>query len=180
MLAWSNFLRRAKAQLRVILVAQMIKKLKWISSGRLVVPTIYTRLFLNCSQIVPGNELQNSVANFDERKLLPIPLCFVRSCQTIRYRKNLPNSRCPNSVIVGITGNQGASVANAFLSDSNRRIRATTRDPSKPSAQEWASKGIELVQGDMDDVVSLEISFVGATAIFAMTDCKQFSCVNFI
>ncbi|CAG5178344.1 uncharacterized protein ALTATR162_LOCUS8653 [Alternaria atra] len=73
-------------------------------------------------------------------------------------------------VVVGITGNQGGSVADAFLSDSSWRIRAITRDPSKPSAKEWASRGVELVQGDMDDVASLTKAFTGATAIFAMTD----------
>jgi hypothetical protein len=73
-------------------------------------------------------------------------------------------------VVVGITGNQGGSVADAFLADKNWKIRAITRDTSKPSAQEWASKGVELVEGDMDDVTSLEKAFTGATAIFAMTD----------
>ena len=73
-------------------------------------------------------------------------------------------------VIVGITGNQGGSVADAFLPDKSWRIRAITRDPSKASAQEWASKGVELVQGDMDDIPSLTHAFAGATAIFAMTD----------
>lgn len=73
-------------------------------------------------------------------------------------------------VVIGITGNQGGSVADAFLADKNWRIRAITRDPSKPSAHEWASRGVELVQGDIDDIDSLTAAFTGAQAIFAMTD----------
>ena len=73
-------------------------------------------------------------------------------------------------VVTGITGNQGSSVANTFLTDPSWRVRAITRDPSKLSAQEWASRGVELVRGDMDDVNSLYKAFTGAHAIFAMTD----------
>lgn len=73
-------------------------------------------------------------------------------------------------VVVGITGNQGGSVADSFLADANWRVRATTRDPSKPAAQEWAARGVELVAADQDDVDSLTKAFTGAHAIFAMTD----------
>ncbi|KAK3689368.1 hypothetical protein B0T22DRAFT_376562 [Podospora appendiculata] len=76
-------------------------------------------------------------------------------------------------VIVGITGNQGGSVADAFLSpppSTQWRIRAITRDPSKPSTQAWAARGVELVQADLDDIPSLTSAFTGAHAIFAMTD----------
>lgn len=73
-------------------------------------------------------------------------------------------------VVIGITGNQGGSVADAFLTDENWRIRAVTRGPSKPAAQKWAARGVELVRGDLDDVKSLVAAFTGAQAIFAMTD----------
>lgn len=73
-------------------------------------------------------------------------------------------------VVVGITGNQGGSVAESFLTDNNWRVRAITRDPSKPAAQEWAARGVELVAADQDDVDSLKKAFTGAHAIFAMTD----------
>lgn len=73
-------------------------------------------------------------------------------------------------VVVGITGNQGGSVADAFLTDDDWRVRAITRDPSKPVAQEWKSRGVELVAADQDDVESLTKAFTGAHAIFAMTD----------
>ncbi|EKG18554.1 NmrA-like protein [Macrophomina phaseolina MS6] len=73
-------------------------------------------------------------------------------------------------VVIGITGNQGGSVADAFLNDKNWRIRAVTRDPSKASAQEWAARGVEVVRADLDDVPSLTEAFTGAHAVFAMTD----------
>lgn len=73
-------------------------------------------------------------------------------------------------IVVGITGNQGGSVADSFLADTNWRVRAITRDPSKPTAQEWATRGVELVAADQDDVESLRKAFTGADAIFAMTD----------
>lgn len=73
-------------------------------------------------------------------------------------------------VVVGITGNQGGSVADTFLTDNNWRVRAITRHPSKPAAQEWKSRGVELVAADQDDVDSLTKAFTGAHAIFAMTD----------
>lgn len=73
-------------------------------------------------------------------------------------------------VVVGITGNQGGSVADSFLADTSWRVRAITRDPSKPTAQDWAARGVELVAADQDDVESLANAFTGAHAIFAMTD----------
>ncbi|GME51172.1 NAD(P)-binding protein [Neofusicoccum parvum] len=73
-------------------------------------------------------------------------------------------------VITGITGKQGGSVADAFLSAPGWRIRAITRNPSSPAATAWAAKGVELVQADMDSIPSLTTAFAGATAIFAMTD----------
>ncbi|KAJ0104342.1 NmrA-like protein [Diaporthe amygdali] len=73
-------------------------------------------------------------------------------------------------VVIGITGVQGGSVTDSFLADTNWRVRGITRDPSKPAAQEWAARGVELVAADLDDVESLKRAFTGAQAIFAMTD----------
>ncbi|KAF2194364.1 NAD(P)-binding protein [Zopfia rhizophila CBS 207.26] len=73
-------------------------------------------------------------------------------------------------VVIGITGTQGGSVADAFLTAENWRVRGITRDPSKPAAQEWASRGVEIVPADMDNIESLVTAFAGAQAIFAMTD----------
>lgn len=73
-------------------------------------------------------------------------------------------------VITGITGQQGGSVADAFLADKSWHIRAITRDPSRPSAQEWTARGVSLARGNADNIPSLTAAFTGAHAIFAMTD----------
>lgn len=73
-------------------------------------------------------------------------------------------------VVVGITGNQGSSVANTFLNLQGWHIRGITRNPSSPAAQQWTSKGVEIVKADIDDIASLESAFRGASAIFANTD----------
>ncbi|KAF7592358.1 hypothetical protein BBP40_000341 [Aspergillus hancockii] len=73
-------------------------------------------------------------------------------------------------VVVGITGNQGSSVANSFLDYPGWQIRGITRNLTSPVAQAWISKGAEVVKADLDDIASLERAFHGATAIFAVTD----------
>ncbi|KAL2061271.1 hypothetical protein VTL71DRAFT_7544 [Oculimacula yallundae] len=73
------------------------------------------------------------------------------------------------AVIVGITGNQGSSVAQSFLADPTWKIRGTSRDPKKASSLALIAKGIEIVPGDVDDVESLKAAFKGATLIFGNT-----------
>jgi hypothetical protein len=73
-------------------------------------------------------------------------------------------------VVIGITGNQGSSVASAFLKLPDWRIRGISRDISSAAAQQWISKGVELVKADLDDIDSLENAFRGASTIFAVTD----------
>ena len=51
--------------------------------------------------------------------------------------------------VFGATGKQGGSVIKSVLGDSKAsqefKIRAITRDPSKPNAQALAEKGVECV-----------------------------------
>jgi hypothetical protein len=84
--------------------------------------------------------------------------------------------------IIGITGNQGGSVAQRFLRDPLYRIRGITRNPSSSAAQTLASQGVEIVRADLDDVESLVKAFEGANLIFSVTnywepffrpDCRQ-------
>ena len=67
-------------------------------------------------------------------------------------------------------GKPGSSVANAFFNLEGWHIRGITRNLSSPAAQQWISKGVELVKADLDDIASLENAFRGASAIFAVTD----------
>ncbi|KAH7117829.1 hypothetical protein B0J11DRAFT_93179 [Dendryphion nanum] len=75
--------------------------------------------------------------------------------------------------IVGITGNQGSSVAEVFLALPGWNVRGISRDPSKPSAQKWIAKGVEVVQGDLDNPSSLKTAFKDAHVIFGTTDFWQ-------
>lgn len=84
--------------------------------------------------------------------------------------------------IVGVTGNQGGSVAQKFLRDPNYRVRGITRHPSSEAAQKLAAQGVEVVAADLDDPASLATAFSGANLVFSVTnywepffrpDCRQ-------
>lgn len=53
-------------------------------------------------------------------------------------------------------------------------LRAITRDPSKPKAQQLAAQGVELCRADLEgDRESLTAAFAGADIIYALTDFWQ-------
>ena len=76
-------------------------------------------------------------------------------------------------VIFGATGQQGGSLINTVLTDPNLskqyKIRAVTRDTSKPAAQTLKSKGVELAQADADDEASLQQALKQAHTVFIVT-----------
>ncbi|KAF5984807.1 nmrA-like family domain-containing protein [Fusarium bulbicola] len=72
--------------------------------------------------------------------------------------------------IVGVTGTQGASVADVFLQEGGWHVRGITRDPSKPSSQAWADKGVELIEANINDAAALKSAFAGSNVIFGVTD----------
>ncbi|PQE31161.1 hscarg dehydrogenase protein [Rutstroemia sp. NJR-2017a WRK4] len=76
-------------------------------------------------------------------------------------------------VVINATGQQGGSVIETVLGDAELSkeysIRGTTRDPSKPKAQEISKKGVEIVKADIEDPESLKKAFEGAHVIFANT-----------
>jgi hypothetical protein len=73
-------------------------------------------------------------------------------------------------VIVGITGNQGGSVATTFLQYREWRVRGLTRDPLSPTSQALSGKGVEMVKCNLHDPKSLENVFKGANLVFSVTD----------
>lgn len=96
-------------------------------------------------------------------------------------------------VVFGATGKQGGSVVKSVLGDPKTAalfsVRAITRDPSKPSAQELTKVGCECVsvsvarhnrvcekltdavtQADVDDKASLRTALDGAYAVYAVTN----------
>ncbi|EGP86022.1 uncharacterized protein MYCGRDRAFT_44529 [Zymoseptoria tritici IPO323] len=73
-------------------------------------------------------------------------------------------------VITGVTGSQGSSVAKHLLKHRDWHVKGITRNLNPPKARHLTEHGVELVRGDFDDVDSLGRAFMGATAIFAVTD----------
>jgi uncharacterized protein YbjT (DUF2867 family) len=73
-------------------------------------------------------------------------------------------------VIIGITGNQGGSVADAFIDDPAWRLRGISRDVQSAASQSWSDKGVEMVQANLHDPESLKHVFKGANVVFSVTD----------
>ncbi|KAH7104546.1 NAD(P)-binding protein [Auriculariales sp. MPI-PUGE-AT-0066] len=85
----------------------------------------------------------------------------------------ITGSSAPLVVVVGATGQQGSSVVAALKSSSQiYRVRALTRDTSKPAAQALAAVGAELVQANLtvDNEVEVRKAFAGADIAFIVTN----------
>jgi hypothetical protein len=72
--------------------------------------------------------------------------------------------------VVGATGNQGGSVVRELLGNPAYSIRAITRYSKSDAAKSLASKGVEVVEADVNDLESLKSAFAGSYAIFAVTN----------
>lgn len=76
-------------------------------------------------------------------------------------------------VVTGATGNQGGSVIDSVLKDpelsQKYKIRAVTRDSSSSKAKELALKGVEVVDGNLDDNESINSALKGANVVFSVT-----------
>lgn len=46
-----------------------------------------------------------------------------------------------------------------YLNSPEWKIRAITRDPSKPAAKKLEAQGVEVVAADLSDVESLTVAF---------------------
>ena len=73
--------------------------------------------------------------------------------------------------VAGATGSQGGGLVRAILADREGPFtaRAITRDPTSEKARALAALGAEVVQGDVDDVGSLERAFKGAHGAYCVT-----------
>src|SRR5450755_4384878 len=76
--------------------------------------------------------------------------------------------------VFGATGVQGGSVVNAILArpilSKEFKVRAITRDPSKPNAQGLRSRGVETVKADLEHSESVIEALKGSYAVFAVTN----------
>jgi uncharacterized protein YbjT (DUF2867 family) len=72
-------------------------------------------------------------------------------------------------LITGATGRQGGAVIRRLL-PSGWKLRALTRNPHGTAAQDLARKGIEVVEGDLEDPASLERAARGVYGIYSVQD----------
>ena len=72
-------------------------------------------------------------------------------------------------LVAGATGRQGGAVVRHML-PKGWKLRALTRNPKSYAARQLAEKGVELVQGDLDDPASLERAARGVYGIYSVQD----------
>ena len=70
-------------------------------------------------------------------------------------------------LVTGATGQQGGATARELLK-AGHKVRAMTRNPEGDAARALAALGAEVVQGDLNDVASLERALAGAWGVFAV------------
>jgi uncharacterized protein YbjT (DUF2867 family) len=77
--------------------------------------------------------------------------------------------------VFGATGNQGGSVVRHILKhpelSKQYKIRAVTRDTSKPSAVALKNQGAEVVTADLNDRDSVFKAIEGSSIVFGVTNC---------
>jgi len=72
-------------------------------------------------------------------------------------------------LVTGATGRQGGAVIRHMLLK-GWKLRALTRNPSNHAAQDLARKGVEVVQGDLEDPPSIARAAVGVYGIYSVQD----------
>jgi len=70
-------------------------------------------------------------------------------------------------LVLGATGQQGGSVANALRAD-GWRVKALVRDAGTDKAGALAAPGIEPVRGDLADMRSIQAAMAGAYGVFSV------------
>ncbi|CDK27669.1 unnamed protein product [Kuraishia capsulata CBS 1993] len=76
-------------------------------------------------------------------------------------------------VVFGATGNQGGSVIRTVLGtkelSTTYKVRAVTRDSTKPAALKLKELGAEVVEADYNDQPAISKALYGADTVFAVT-----------
>lgn len=72
-------------------------------------------------------------------------------------------------LVTGATGRQGGAVIRYMLPKS-WKLRALTRNPGSHPAEALARQGVEVIQGDLEDMPSLERACRGAYGIYSVQD----------
>ena len=71
-------------------------------------------------------------------------------------------------LVVGATGQQGGHVARALL-EKGHIVRGLTRSPGSSPSLELASRGAEMVKGELADKASLITALKGMDGVFGVT-----------
>lgn len=71
-------------------------------------------------------------------------------------------------LVTGATGKQGGATLRHLAGQRGFTLRAMTRKPDGEAAKALASRGVQVVKGDLDDAASLERALAGAWGVFAV------------
>src|SRR5262245_885588 len=72
-------------------------------------------------------------------------------------------------LVTGATGRQGGAVIRHMLRN-GWKLRALTRRPNAPAAQNLTQQGVEVVRGDLEDPASLERAARGTHGVYSVQD----------
>ncbi len=72
-------------------------------------------------------------------------------------------------VICGSTGTQGGAVFEAMKDSEDADLTGFTRDLSQPRVEYLRSQGLNMLEGDLADLDSLQKAFEGADCVFGLT-----------
>ncbi len=76
-------------------------------------------------------------------------------------------------LVTGATGQQGGAVARQLFKQPSFKVRAMTRDLSKPAARALAQAGAEMFQGNLDDPASVRRAMEGAWGVFSVQNFME-------
>ena len=79
------------------------------------------------------------------------------------------NNANKSILVSGATGRQGGALISQLL-QKNWRVRALTRNIQSRAATSLARQGVDLVQGDMEDIASLQCALKGAYGVYSVQD----------
>jgi len=72
-------------------------------------------------------------------------------------------------LVTGATGRQGGAVVRHLLKK-KWSVKALTRNPNSPSAKSLSNEGVEVVEGNMEDVESLIIAMASTYGVFSVQE----------
>jgi len=114
-------------------------------------------------------------------------------------KQGLSHINMERILVLGATGNQGYSVANALLHSSKFRVTALIKDINHPLVKDLQNRGAKIVVGDLEDPSDIRIAMAGCVGVFNVQNsweigvdherkqgklvaliAKEFDCVHFV